>query len=233
MLDVSIRKKQGEFTLDIRFSTSENGVTALFGNSGVGKTSVINMIAGLVRPDQGRIAANGRVLFDSEKRIDIPPEKRRIGYIFQDGRLFPHLCVRSNLVYGMKLTPHSKRFVQFDQVVDLLGIESLLDRRPAKLSGGEKQRVAIGRALLSSPSLLLMDEPLASLDSSRKAEVLPFIAGICREFKLPILYVSHCPDEIISLADNLVLMDSGRVIASGNIKELIKRPDLRCFLGQF
>lgn len=233
MLDVSIRKKQGEFTLDIRFSTSENGVTALFGNSGAGKTSVINMIAGLVRPDEGHIAANGRVLFDSEKRIDISPEKRRIGYIFQDGRLFPHLSVRSNLIYGMKLTPNSKRFVQFDQVVDLLGIESLLDRRPAKLSGGEKQRVAIGRALLASPSLLLMDEPLASLDNSRKAEVLPFISGICREFKLPILYVSHSPNEVISLAGNLVLMDSGRVVASGKIKELINRSDLRFFMGQF
>jgi molybdate transport system ATP-binding protein len=233
MLDLSIRKKQGEFTLDICFSTSENGVTALFGNSGAGKTTVINMIAGLVRPDQGHIAANGRVLFDSEKRIDISPEKRRIGYIFQEGRLFPHLSVRSNLVYGMKLTPHSKRFVQFDQVVDLLGIESILDRRPAKLSGGEKQRVAIGRALLTSPSLLLMDEPLASLDNSRKAEVLPFIAGIGREFKLPILYVSHSPNEVISLANNLVLIDSGKVVASGKIKELIKRLDLRCFMGQF
>jgi molybdate transport system ATP-binding protein len=233
MLDVSIRKKQGEFILDICFLTPKNGVTALFGNSGAGKTSVINMIAGLVRPDEGHIASNGRVLFDSEKRIDISPEKRRIGYIFQDGRLFPHLSVRSNLVYGMKLIPRSKRFVQFDQVVDLLGMESLLDRRPAKLSGGEKQRVAIGRALLASPSLLLMDEPLASLDSSRKAEVLPFIGGICRKFKLPILYVSHSPDEVISLADNLVLMDSGRVIASGNIKELINRSDLRCFMGQF
>ncbi len=233
MLDVTIRKKQGEFTLDIRFSTSENGVTALFGNSGAGKTSVINMIAGLVRPDQGLIAANGRVLFDSEKRIDISPEKRRIGYIFQDGRLFPHLSVRSNLVYGMKLIPRSKRFVQFEQVVDLLGIESILDRRPAKLSGGEKQRVAIGRALLASPSILLMDEPLASLDSSRKAEVIPFIAKISREFKLPILYVSHSPNEVTSLADNLVLMDSGKVVASGDIKELIKRPDLRCLMGQF
>jgi molybdate transport system ATP-binding protein len=150
-----------------------------------------------------------------------------------DGRLFPHLSVRSNLVYGMKLTPHSKRFVQFDQVVEMLGIESLLDRRPAKLSGGEKQRVAIGRALLTSPSLLLMDEPLASLDNSRKAEVLPFIAGICREFKLPILYVSHSPNEVISLADNLVLIDSGKVIASGNIKELIKRADLRYLMGPF
>jgi molybdate transport system ATP-binding protein len=233
MLDVSIRKKQGEFTLDILFSTSENGVTALFGNSGAGKTSVINIIAGLVRPDEGHITATGRVLFDSEKRIDISSEKRRIGCIFQDGRLFPHLSVRSNLVYGMKLTPHSKRFVQFDQVVEMLGIESLLDRRPAKLSGGEKQRVAIGRALLASPSLLLMDEPLASLDNSRKAEVLPFIAGICRKFKLPILYVSHSPNEVISLADNLVLIDSGKVIASGHIKELIKRPDLRYLMGPF
>ncbi|MFO8086155.1 MAG: molybdenum ABC transporter ATP-binding protein [Desulfobacterales bacterium] len=227
MLDVSIRKKQGEFALDIRFSTSENGVTALFGNSGAGKTSVINMIAGLVRPDQGHIAANGRVMFDSEKRIDISPENRRIGYIFQDGRLFPHLSVRSNLIYGMKLISPSKRFVQFDQVVDLLGIKNLLDRRPAKLSGGEKQRVAIGRALLSNPSLLLMDEPLASLDNSRKAEVLPFISEICRKFKLPILYVSHSPDEVLDLADNLVLMDSGKAVAYGKTKELIKRPDPR------
>lgn len=233
MLDISIKKKQGNFGLDICFLSSENGVTALFGKSGAGKTSVINMIAGLVQPDHGTIVVNNRVLFDSANGINIPAEKRRVGYIFQDGRLFPHLSVSSNLIYGMKLIRPSKRFVRFEQVVDLLGIESLLDRRPAKLSGGEKQRVAIGRALLTSPSLLLMDEPLASLDSDRKAEVLPFISGISHEFKLPILYVSHSPDEVLSLAENLVLIDSGKVIATGKTQELLNRPELERFTKHF
>jgi molybdate transport system ATP-binding protein len=184
------------------------------------------MIAGLVRPDEGRIIVNGRTYFDSERGLNVPPEKRRFGYIFQDGRIFPHLSVKSNLTYGMNLVPSSERFVTFDQVVELLGLEHLLNRRPAKLSGGEKQRVAIGRSLLTSPHLMLMDEPLASLDDERKSEVLPFIATLPKEFAVPILYVSHSVDEILSLADYLVIVDSGRAVAVGQAKEILDRLDL-------
>jgi molybdate transport system ATP-binding protein len=184
-----------------------------------------------VRPDRGHITVNGRVLFDSEKGIHIPPEKRRMGYIFQDGRLFPHLSVKSNLTFGMRLTPNAERHVGFEAVVELLGIEHLLHRRPARLSGGEKQRVAIGRALLTNPSLLLMDEPLASLDRNRKAEVLPFLSRLCSEFSIPILYVSHSLEEILNLADTMVLMDEGRVAASGLIEVLINRVELQRLTG--
>ena len=233
MLEIKVKKRLGAFPVDVAFSTEGAGVTALFGRSGAGKTSVINMVAGLFPPDEGLIVVNGRKLFDSEHSIDLPPEKRRCGYIFQDGRLFPHLTVKTNLTYGMKLVPRAERYVSYDQVVELLGIGHLLGRRPAKLSGGEKQRVAIGRALLTSPSLLLMDEPLASLDSARKGEVLPFIARLPREFSIPILYVTHSLDEIINLADTVVLLESGKVVAAGNVEELMSRFDLQHFAGPF
>jgi molybdate transport system ATP-binding protein len=223
MLDIQVARRQGSFRVDAAFQTNSTGITALFGPSGAGKTSVINMVAGLIRPDTGRIVVQDRALFDSEHRIDLSPEKRSIGYIFQDGRLFPHLTVRGNLTYGMKLTPPRRRYVEFDQAVHLLGIEQLLDRRPANLSGGEKQRVAIGRALLTSPRLLLMDEPLSSLDKARKEEVLPFIAKLPRAFKTPILYVTHSFDEIQRLADRLVLMEAGRSTAVGAVAELMSR----------
>jgi molybdate transport system ATP-binding protein len=223
VLDIRVRRKQGNFTVDATFTVDKIGVTALFGSSGAGKTSIINMVAGLLQPDEGRIAINGHLLFDSVRGISVPPEKRRIGYVFQDGRLFPHLSVRSNLVYGLRRRSSAERYVKFDEVVKLLGVEHLLARRPARLSGGEKQRVAIGRALLTSPSLLLMDEPLASLDRARKAEVLPFIAELSREFAIPILYVSHAMDEITKLADNMVVLNSGRVAAAGPIEELMNR----------
>lgn len=225
MLDIRIKRKQGTFTVDAAFIIEETGITALFGRSGTGKTSIINMVAGLARPDEGRIVVRDRVLFDSERRINVPPEKRRIGYVFQEARLFPHLSVHSNLTYGMKLTPSAERYIRFDRVVELLGIGHLIDRRPATLSGGEKQRIAIGRALLSSPLILLMDEPLASLDEARKNEVLPFIAELSRELSIPILYVSHSVGEILNLADSLVLMDSGRSIASGRMEELMNHLD--------
>lgn len=227
MLELDVQKRQGAFTLDTVFRSDGPGVTALFGRSGAGKTSVINMVAGLATPDRGRIIVKGRPLFDSERGINLAPEKRRIGYVFQDGRLFPHLSVRANLTYGMGLTPAGERYTALDQVVALLGIGHLLSRRPARLSGGEKQRVAIGRALLTSPSLLLMDEPLASLDAARKAEVLPFVARLARELSVPILYVSHSLDEILNLADTLVLMDGGRAVAVGPIDQLMARPDLQ------
>jgi molybdate transport system ATP-binding protein len=231
-LEISVTRKQGNFSVYATFQGAESGVTALCGPSGAGKTSVVNMVSGLMRPDAGRIAINGLCLFDSARRIDLPPEKRRIGYVFQDGRLLPHLSVRANLHYGMNRTPAARRFVQFDQVVDLLGIGHLLDRRPAKLSGGEKQRVAIGRALLTSPALLLMDEPLASLDTARKAEVLPFIMRLGTEFAIPVLYVSHAMDEILNLASRLVIMGQGRVLAWGDIEDLMSRPELQSRFGR-
>ncbi len=231
MLDICISRKQGSFAVDTSFTSAGVGVTALFGSSGAGKTSNINMVAGLVRPDEGRISINRHQLFDSAKGINLPPEKRRIGYVFQDGRLFPHLSVRSNLLYGMHRRSSVKRYIGFDQVVQLLGIEHLLIRRPARLSGGEKQRGAIGRALLTSPSLLLMDEPLASLDGARKAEVLPFIARLSREFSIPILYVSHSLEEILNLADAMVFIDSGRAVAVGSIEDLMSHRDLQRLTG--
>lgn len=232
MFKVSIKRTQGDFRIDAAFERSTPGVTALFGPSGAGKTSIVNMIAGLLTPDTGQIILNGRRLFDSARSINLPPEKRRIGYVFQDGRLFPHLTVRSNLIYGMRRTAPSDRYVHFEQVVDLLGIGRLLTRRPARLSGGEKQRVAIGRALLTSPALLLLDEPLASLDAGRKAEVLPFIRRMCREFSFPIMYVSHAMDEILNLANQMVLVDSGGVLAAGSIEDLLSRMDVQRFLDR-
>ncbi len=231
MLDVHIKRRQGDFLLDTAFQAEGVGVTALFGLSGAGKTSVINMISGLSRPDQGHIVVNECRLFDAKAGIDLPPERRRIGYIFQEGRLFPHLSVRANLTYGMRLMPRKQRYVDFDEVIHLLGIEHLVERRPARLSGGEKQRVAIGRALLTSPSLLLMDEPLASLDEARKNEVLPFIAKLSRRFSIPIIYVSHSFEEIFALADTLVVMDAGQTAATGAIEEVVHRRDVQHLIG--
>jgi molybdate transport system ATP-binding protein len=230
-MEIDIQRQQGDFFVNATFQGAKSGVTALFGPSGAGKTSIVNMVAGLMRPDSGRIAVNGLCLFDAKRGINLPPERRRIGYVFQDGRLLPHLSVRTNLVYGMHLTPPDRRFVKFDAVVDLLGIGHLLERRPARLSGGEKQRVAIGRALLTSPAMLLMDEPLASLDTSRKAEVMPFIMRLSREFAIPILYVSHSMDEILNLADRLVILDAGTVAASGDLAGLLSQPELQKRLG--
>jgi molybdate transport system ATP-binding protein len=224
VLKINVRKQQGIFSVEARFTTDRTGVTALFGPSGAGKTSIINMVAGLTRPDEGYVIVNGRTLFDSEKRIDIPPEKRGIGYVFQDGRIFPHLSVRSNLTYGMKLVPRNRRTVSFDEVVELLGIGALLGRRIANLSGGEKQRVAIGRALLTSPSLLLMDEPLASLDGARKAEVLPFVERLSGQLSIPIVYVSHSVNEILNLANTIVLLEAGSVRSMGPVEEIINQP---------
>lgn len=232
MLDLSVIRQQGAFRVEVALAAGA-GVTALFGPSGSGKTSVINMVAGLTRPDQGRIVVDGKVLFDSQARVDVAPERRRLGYVFQDGRLFPHLSVRSNLTFGRDRTPQAERRVDFDAVVEVLGIDHLLDRRPALLSGGEKQRVAIGRALLASPRILLMDEPLAALDANRKAEVLPFIGALSRRFGIPILYVSHSMDEVLALADTLVLMDQGRAAAIGPTEDLLSRPELRPLTGRW
>ncbi|MFV5024170.1 molybdenum ABC transporter ATP-binding protein ModC, partial [Escherichia coli] len=206
----------GNHCLTINETLPANGITAIFGVSGAGKTSLINAISGLTRPQKGRIVLNGRVLNDAEKGICLTPEKRRVGYVFQDARLFPHYKVRGNLRYGM-----SKSMVdQFDKLVALLGIEPLLDRLPGSLSGGEKQRVAIGRALLTAPELLLLDEPLASLDIPRKRELLPYLQRLTREINIPMLYVSHSLDEILHLADRVMVLENGQVKAFGALEEV-------------
>ncbi len=213
-LSVDIRHRLGAFSLEATF-TSEGGVTALFGRSGSGKTSIIRIIAGLIRPDHGRVSLDGTVLADSDSGVFVPRHRRRFGYVFQEARLFPHLSVRQNLNYGRWFAPAGERSESFDGVVDLLGIAALLDRRPAKLSGGEKQRVAIGRALLSSPRLLLMDEPLAALDEARKAEILPYIERLRDETRIPVIYVSHSIAEVARLANRVVVMRDGKVETIG------------------
>ena len=219
-LAVDIRHRLGAFRLDAHF-TSEGGVTALFGRSGSGKTSLIGAIAGLIRPDEGRIALDGDVLVDTTRGIFVPKHRRRFGYVFQEARLFPHLTVRSNLAYGRWFAPRGARADSFAHVVDLLGIGALLDRRPANLSGGERQRVAIGRALLSAPRMLLMDEPLAALDEERKAEILPYLERLRDETKVPIVYVSHAVHEVARLADRVVVMNDGRVEAIGAVADVL------------
>ncbi|MFB2567293.1 molybdenum ABC transporter ATP-binding protein [Rhizobium sp. IMFF44] len=213
-LSVDIRHRLGAFSLEASF-TSDGGVTALFGRSGSGKTSIVRIIAGLTRPDHGYVSLDDTVLADTGRQIFVPRHRRRFGYVFQEARLFPHLSVRQNLNYGHWFAPRSERNESFDGVVDLLGIAALLDRRPAKLSGGEKQRVAIGRALLSSPRLLLMDEPLAALDEARKAEILPYLERLRDETKIPIIYVSHSIAEVARLANRVVVMRDGKVETIG------------------
>ncbi len=226
MLEISVQKMLSNFALDAAFA-SDSGITALFGRSGSGKTTLVNAIAGLARPDQGAITVNGECLFDGARGIDLPVERRRVGYVFQEGRLFPHLTVRENLRYGYDLARPQDRYVEIGKVIELLGLEALLGRRPGNLSGGEKQRVAIGRALLSSPRLLLMDEPLAALDQSRKREVLRYIARLHEEISVPIVYVSHVVEEVVQLAETVVLMAAGRVVTSGSVSEVMGRADLR------
>ena len=233
MLQVTVAKRLGSFEIDAEFSCATDGIVALFGRSGAGKTSLVNMLAGLSRPDSGRIEIEGVTVFDSSRGLDLPPERRRIGYVFQEGRLFPHLTLRGNLTYGLRRAPAAERRIQLDQIVDLLGLEALLGRRPHDLSGGEKQRVALGRALLANPRLLLMDEPLAGLDQARKDEVLRFIERLRDELTIPIVYVSHAMPEIVRLADTMVLMSEGRVVAVGPRDELTSRRDLRPLTGRY
>lgn len=212
-LAVSITGRNGAFAIEADFA-ADWGVTALFGHSGAGKTTLLKMIAGTLRPQSGRIAVGDFTLFDAQKGIDLPPERRRIGYVFQEARLFPHMSVRRNLTYA-RWAGRRQATRSFDEVVALLGIDPLLDRRPSTLSGGERQRVAIGRALLSDPALLLLDEPLSSLDHARRQEILPFIERLRDESHVPIVYVSHEIDEVARLADEIVLLSAGRVAASG------------------
>lgn len=257
MPQVAVRHRFGPdgFALDVAFDAPEAGVTALFGPSGCGKSTVLAAVAGLLRPQQGRVTVGGDVVLDTARGIALPPERRRCAMVFQDARLFPHCSVETNLRYGLRRAlrrdgllrralqrdglleralrrdglhhaPPDAEGPGFAEVVALLGIDHLLGRRPAGLSGGERQRVALGRALLARPRLLLMDEPLASLDAARRAEVLPFLARLRDAARLPILYVTHALEEVDALADHLVLLDHGRVVAQGPVTELAARTDL-------
>jgi len=230
-LSVAVEHEQGAFHLEARFECGE-GVTALFGQSGAGKSTIVNAIAGLLRPRQGRIALDGEVLFDAERGIHVPARKRRFGYVFQEGRLFPHLTVRQNLVYG-RLFGARIAAGEFEHIAELLGLGDLLERRPAQLSGGEKQRVAIGRALLAQPRLLLLDEPLASLDGHRRHEIMQYIELMRDEVRIPIVYVSHSVEEVVRLAATVVLVAAGKVAATGAVEEIMGRPDLRTAAGIF
>ncbi|HXY89866.1 MAG TPA: molybdenum ABC transporter ATP-binding protein [Xanthobacteraceae bacterium] len=216
MFDVAVRKTLGDFVLDARFQ-SKAAVTALFGPSGAGKTSIVNAIAGLLAPERGRIAVGDAVLFDADAGVDIPTHRRRVRVVFQESRLFPHLTVRQNLVYGRWVAGKTAS-ERLDEVVRLLGLEDLLGRRPRTLSGGERQRVAIGRALLADPMALLLDEPLASLDRARKQEILPYLERLVAAAKMPILYVSHAREDVERLAGTVVMLDGGRVKSVEEIK---------------
>jgi len=222
MITLRIQKALGDFALDADLS-APTGVTAVFGRSGSGKTSLVNAVAGLLRPDAGRIAIGDHVLFDANRGIDVPIHARRVGYVFQDARLFPHLSVARNLRYGGK---HDA-----DRIIDMLGLDGLLDRMPSSLSGGERQRVALGRALMCNPSILLMDEPLAALDAQRKAEILPYLVRLRDEVRVPILYVSHDVSEVARLATTLAIMDAGRVVVCGPLGDVLADPAVVPLVG--
>lgn len=219
MLSLDAEKRFPEFAVAATFET-DAGVTALFGPSGAGKTTIVNMIAGLIAPDRGRIAINGTLLFDSATKLNVPPHQRRIGYVFQDGRLFPHFSVAQNLDYGRWMLGLPRDEAARDRIVAMLGIGHLLKRRPGALSGGERQRIAVGRALLTQPRLLLLDEPLASLDAARKAEILPYLERLRDEAKIPMIYVSHQAGEIRRLASHVVRIDSGKVAGIGGLEQI-------------
>ena len=218
-LEVEARTRLGDFTLDASL-TADGRVTSIFGPSGAGKTTLINVIAGLIRPKIGRVVVDGAVLLDTERGIDVPAHQRRIGYVFQEARLFPHLNVRQNLLYGQWFAPRDLRHTGLDEVIELLELSPLLQRGTPQLSGGEKQRVAIGRALLSSPRLLLLDEPLSSLDHARKQEVMPFLERLRDHARVKIVYVSHAVAEVKRLATTIVLMREGRVTGIKQSKDL-------------
>ena len=219
VLALEVEKQLGALRLAVRFQIA-GGVTAVFGSSGAGKTSLVNMIAGLLKPDRGSIVLDNTVLFDAAKAINVPPHRRRIGYVFQEGRLFPHLSVRQNLDYGRRMRGQPRDLTEFERIASLLGVTHLLQRRPRMLSGGERQRVAIGRALLMQPRLLLLDEPLASLDAGHKGEILPYLVRLRDEAAIPMVYVSHIAAEVRQIATSVVRLDEGRVLAAGGLELL-------------
>ena len=231
MLRVAVVSRRSGFTLEASFAAPTPGVTAIFGRSGSGKTTLVNVISGLLAPDSGEVRFDDEVLTDSRAGIAVPVERRRIGYVFQDARLFPHLTVTANLRYGDARARGAPRIIGFDEVVALLGLGPLLGRRPRQLSGGERQRVALGRALLSQPRLLLLDEPLASIDVARREEVLPYLEALRDRLAIPMVYVSHQFEEVLRLATHLVLLEGGRVLAEGAVNELSLRPELQSVVG--
>lgn len=232
-IDVRFSQDFGSFGLDIDFSAEARGITALFGPSGSGKSTCINVIAGLRRPQTGLIRVKGEVLLDTAGNIDVPARKRRAGYVFQDARLFPHLTVARNLDFGMKRSAEAPSPEERSRIIEMLGIGHLLDRRPHALSGGERQRVALGRALLQGPRMLLLDEPLAALDQGRKSDILPYLEQIRDEERLPVIYVSHSIDEVARLADNIVILNEGRIVANGPVDDILARLDLFPLTGRF
>ena len=231
MLKVKVAKTRDEFALAAEFTAPTPGVVALFGRSGCGKTTTANIISGLLPADTAYIELDGHVLTDTAAGISIPPEQRRIGYVFQDDRLFPHMSVIRNLQYGLKRARAPRQTIAFDQIVSLLGLDALLQRQPYQLSGGERQRVSLGRALLSQPALLLLDEPLAALDTARREEVLPYLERLRDNLSIPMVYVSHQFDEVLQLATHVVLMDAGHVVAQGSLSEVSLVPQLRAIVG--
>jgi len=231
MIDVRLNVKYAGFALDVDLHLPGRGVTALYGHSGSGKTTCLRCIAGLERAEEGFVQINDEVWQDSRTGLFVPPHKRALGYVFQEASLFAHLSVRANLEFGLKRIPRAQRRVDMAQASELLGISHLLDRHPQHLSGGERQRIGIARALLTSPSLLLMDEPLAALDSKRKGEILPYLERLHDELDIPVLYVSHAQDEVARLADHIVLLSDGKALASGPIGETLARLDMPMALG--
>ena len=228
MIEVRLQLKYSGFALDVDLHLPGRGVTALYGHSGSGKTTCLRCIAGLERAEEGFVQINDEVWQDSRKGLFVPPHKRALGYVFQEASLFPHLSVLANLEFGLKRIPRQQRRVEMSHATELLGIGHLLERHPQHLSGGERQRIGIARALLTSPSLLLMDEPLAALDSKRKSEILPYLERLHDELEIPVLYVSHAQDEVARLADHIVLL---KALASGPIGETLARLDLPMALG--
>ncbi|HWA30925.1 MAG TPA: molybdenum ABC transporter ATP-binding protein [Rhizomicrobium sp.] len=230
-ISLDIAHDFGGFHLAAKFATDEPGITALFGPSGSGKTSIINAIAGLLRPDRGNIVIGGETVLDTHAGMFVPPRLRRVGYVFQDARLFPHMSVENNLRFGQRRAPVKAEEDEFDRVVSLLGLEALLARRPLRLSGGEKSRVALGRALLSSPRILLLDEPLAALDAARKAEIMPYLEKLRDDAKVPMLYVSHSLEEVAQLADSVIAVRDGNMVAQGPVFDMLADLEVSAITG--
>jgi molybdate transport system ATP-binding protein len=231
VLDVTVQLRRREFSLDASFTAPAPGITALFGRSGAGKSTLMHLLAGLMRPDAGAVELDGERLYDASRGIDVPAQARRIGYVFQDLRLFPHLNVGRNLDYGLRRAGRGAARIPFARVVDLLGLDALLQRRTWQLSGGERQRVALGRALLAQPRLLLLDEPLAAIDAPRRSELLPYFERLRDELALPMILVTHHFEDVVRLATHVVLLEAGRVLAQGDLPAISLRHELGALLG--